>query len=60
MVIFLPVTKESKGAEILPEFLHEKDIIIEKNKNSFFFFFFFEVNAARLKILKLSIYSKMH
>ncbi len=36
---FLPVTKESKGAEILPEFLHEKDIIIEKNKNSVFFFF---------------------
>lgn len=34
---FLPVTKGSKGAEILPEFLHEKDIIIEKNKDSGFF-----------------------
>ncbi|MGQ0515015.1 isochorismatase family cysteine hydrolase, partial [Bacillus sp. D-CC] len=34
---FLPVTKGSKGAEILPEFLHEKDIIMEKNKDSGFF-----------------------
>ncbi|MBP3972351.1 cysteine hydrolase [Bacillus sp. WL1] len=34
---FLPVTKGSKGAEILPEFLHETDIIMEKNKDSGFF-----------------------
>jgi len=33
----VPVTKGSEGAKIIKEFLHESDIIIEKNKDSGFF-----------------------
>lgn len=34
---YLPVAKNSRGAEILPDFLEETDIIIEKNKDSGFY-----------------------
>jgi nicotinamidase-related amidase len=34
---WLPVTKGSEGARIIEEFLHEDDIVVEKNKDSGFF-----------------------
>jgi nicotinamidase-related amidase len=34
---FLPVQKGSAGAEIMPEFLGEGDLVIEKNKDSGFY-----------------------
>jgi len=33
----VPVTKGSDGAQIMKEFLHESDIIVEKNKDSGFY-----------------------
>jgi nicotinamidase-related amidase len=34
---WLPVTKGSEGARIIEDFLHEDDIVVEKNKDSGFF-----------------------
>lgn len=34
---YLPVQKDTRGADILDEFLHPDDIIVEKNKDSGFF-----------------------
>lgn len=34
---YLPVQKGTRGAEILEEFVHESDIIMEKNKDSGFY-----------------------
>jgi nicotinamidase-related amidase len=34
---WLPVTKDSDGAKIMAEFLHDKDLTVEKNKDSGFY-----------------------